>query len=161
MPIRSREPDNSCTFVSSPRNGDSANEFANAIVSAGIRLGTPATVLSDGDAGLWKLQRQVMPKATLVLDWWHIAMRFEHALQAARGLGAGAASAYLSKDLPVGSPDGLNRQPHSEQPKPRKRSCSIHIILRLMAASLAFVLVCLVPAQFCFLQFSKFAPELF
>ncbi len=66
-----------------------------AIVSAGIRLGTPATVLSDGDAGLWKLQRQVMPKATLVLDWWHIAMRFEHALQAARGLGAGAASAYL------------------------------------------------------------------
>jgi hypothetical protein len=62
-------------------------------VSAGIRLGTPATVLSDGDAGLWKLQRQVMPKATLVLDWWHIAMRFERALQAARGLGAGTASA--------------------------------------------------------------------
>jgi hypothetical protein len=66
-----------------------------AIVSAGIRLGTPATVLSDGDAGLWKLQRQVMPKATLVLDWWHIAMRFERALQAARGLGAGTASACL------------------------------------------------------------------
>ena len=64
-------------------------------MSAGIRLGTPATVLSDGAAGLWKLQRQVMPKATLVLDWWHIAMRFEHALQAARGLGAGTASAYL------------------------------------------------------------------
>ena len=56
------------------RNGDSANEFANAIVSAGVRLGTPATVLSDGDAGLWKLQRRVMPG-------------FEHALQAARGLG--------------------------------------------------------------------------
>jgi hypothetical protein len=69
------------------RNGDSANEFANAIVSAGVRLGTPATVLSDGNAGLWKLQRRVMPKATVVLDWWHIAMRFEHALQAARGLG--------------------------------------------------------------------------
>jgi len=81
------------------RNGDSANEFANAIVSAGVRLGTPATLLSDGDAGLWKLQRQVMPKATLVLDWWHIAMRFEHALQAARGLGAGTAN-YL-RDYPV------------------------------------------------------------
>jgi hypothetical protein len=85
------------------RNGDSANEFANAIVSAGVRLGTPATLLSDGDAGLWKLQRQVMPKASLVLDWWHIAMRFKHALQAARGLGAGAASAcllgYLVRDL--------------------------------------------------------------
>jgi hypothetical protein len=69
------------------RNGDSANEFAEALMTAGVRTGTPATVLSDGDAGLWKLQRQVMPEATLVLDWWHIAMRFEHALQAARGLG--------------------------------------------------------------------------
>ena len=65
------------------RNGDSANEFAEALVTAGVRTGTPATVLSDGDAGLWKLQRQVMPEATPVLDWWHIAMRFEHALQAA------------------------------------------------------------------------------
>jgi hypothetical protein len=77
------------------RNGDSANEFANAIVSAGVRLDTLATLLSDGDTGLWKLQRQVMPKATLVLDWWHIAMRFEHALQAARGLGTGTASAHV------------------------------------------------------------------
>ena len=73
----------------------SAKEFANAIVSAGVRLGTPATVLSDGDAGLWKLQRHVIPEATIVLDWWHIAMRFEHALQAARGLGVGTTSAYL------------------------------------------------------------------
>jgi hypothetical protein len=77
------------------RNGNSASEFADAIVSAGVRLGTPATVLCDGDPGLWKLQRQVMPEATLVLDWFHIAMRFEHALQAARGLGAGTSSAYL------------------------------------------------------------------
>jgi len=68
------------------RNGNSVSEFANAVVSAGIRLGTPATVLCDGDPGLWKLQRRVMPDATLVLDWFHIAMRFEHALQAARGL---------------------------------------------------------------------------
>jgi Transposase len=77
------------------RNGSSAVEFADAIVSAGVRLGTPATVLCDGDPGLWKLQRQVLPKATLVLDWFHIAMRFEHALQAARGLGADTSSAYL------------------------------------------------------------------
>jgi hypothetical protein len=82
------------------RNGNSENEFAEALVSAGVRLGTSATVLSDGDAGLWKLQRQIMPDATLVLDWWHIAMRFEHALQAARGLGAGTDSAYL-RALPV------------------------------------------------------------
>lgn len=33
-------------------------------------------------------------------------------------------------DAPVGLPEGLNRQPHSEQPKPRKRSCSIHTSLR-------------------------------
>jgi hypothetical protein len=77
------------------RNGNSVSEFANAIVSAGVRLGTPATVLCDGDPGLWKLQRQVMPDATLVLDWFHIAMGFEHALQAARGLGAETPSDYL------------------------------------------------------------------
>lgn len=40
------------------RNGNSASEFADAIVSAGVRLDTPATVLCDGDPGLWKLQRQ-------------------------------------------------------------------------------------------------------
>ena len=77
------------------RNGNSAREFADAVVGAGVRLGTPTTVLSDGDAGLWKLQRQVLPQATLVLDWFHIAMRFEHALQAARGLGTGTSSDYL------------------------------------------------------------------
>jgi hypothetical protein len=77
------------------RNGNSVSEFANATVGAGVRLGTPATVLSDGDAGLWKLQRQVVPQATGVLDWWHVAVRFEHALQAARGIGAGTASAHL------------------------------------------------------------------
>ena len=55
---------------------------------------TPATVLCDGDAGLWRLQRETLPAATLVLDWWHIAMRFEHALQAARGL----ADTYLSNE---------------------------------------------------------------
>ncbi|HME28010.1 MAG TPA: recombinase family protein [Acetobacteraceae bacterium] len=33
-----------------------------------------------------------------VLDWWHIAARFEHALQTARGLGAGAADAHLADE---------------------------------------------------------------
>ena len=37
-----------------------------------------------------------MPGATIVLDWWHAAVRFEHALQAARGLGAGTADASLA-----------------------------------------------------------------
>jgi hypothetical protein len=52
------------------------------------------------DAGLWKLQRRLRPKVTVVLYWWHIAMRFEHALQTARGLGAGTTNAY-SCDYPV------------------------------------------------------------
>jgi hypothetical protein len=80
------------------RNGQlaSAEAFAQALVAAGVQADTPATVLCDGDAGLWRLQRETLPGATVVLDWWHAAMRFEHALQAARGLGAGAAVMPLS-----------------------------------------------------------------
>jgi hypothetical protein len=33
----------------------------------------------------WRLQRETLPGATVVLDWWHAAMRFE---QPAHGLGA-------------------------------------------------------------------------
>jgi hypothetical protein len=29
-----------------------------------------------GDAGLWRLQRETLPAATVALDWWHAAMRF-------------------------------------------------------------------------------------
>src|SRR3954471_12521470 len=54
----------------------------------GVRADTPATVLCDGDAGLWRLQRETLPAATAALDWWHVAIRFEHGLQTARGLGA-------------------------------------------------------------------------
>jgi hypothetical protein len=43
-------------------------------------------VLCDGDVGLWRLQCEALPNATVVLDWWHAAVRFEYALQAARGL---------------------------------------------------------------------------
>jgi hypothetical protein len=74
------------------RNGHatSAAAFAQALAAAGVHADAPATVLCDGDAGLWRLQRETLPAATVVLDWWHVAIRFEHALQAARGLGAGA-----------------------------------------------------------------------
>jgi len=48
---------------------------------------TPATVLIDDDAGLWRL-RDALPHATVLLDWWHAAVRFEHGLQDAPGLGA-------------------------------------------------------------------------
>ena len=80
------------------RNGQvaSAEAFAQVLAAAGVQADTPATVLCDGDAGLWRLPRETLPGATVVLDWWHAAMRFEHALQAARGLGAGAADTPLS-----------------------------------------------------------------
>jgi hypothetical protein len=60
--------------------------FKQALAVAGVTADTPATVLCDGDAGLWRLQREALPNATVVLDWWHAAVRFEHALQTARGL---------------------------------------------------------------------------
>jgi hypothetical protein len=71
-----------------------SDAFKQALAMAGVTADTPATVLSDGDAGLWRLQRESLPNATVVLDWWHAAVRFEHALQAARGLGA--ADTHLS-----------------------------------------------------------------
>jgi hypothetical protein len=55
-------------------------------------------VLCDGDAGLWRLQREALPGATVMLDWWHAAVRFEHARQAARGLGVGTADTSLAQD---------------------------------------------------------------
>src|SRR3954467_6864572 len=69
-----------------PRTGPIATTeaFRAALAAAGVGADTPATVLCDGDAGLWRLQRGVLPGATVVLDWWHAAVRFEHALQAAR-----------------------------------------------------------------------------
>jgi hypothetical protein len=48
-------------------------------------------------AGLRNLQRRVLPEATVVLDWLNIAMRFEHVLQAAIGLGVGTVDAHLGE----------------------------------------------------------------
>jgi hypothetical protein len=85
------------------RNGQagSAEAFAQALAAAGVHTDTPATVLCDGDAGLWRLQRETLPAATVVLDWWHVAIRFEHALQTARGLGTGAADPDLADEAVV------------------------------------------------------------
>ena len=59
------------------RNGQtaSADEFEQALAAAGVRADTPATMLCDGEAGLWRLQRETLPAATVVLDWWHVAIR--------------------------------------------------------------------------------------
>ena len=80
------------------RNGQaaSADAFAQALAKAGVHADMPATVLCDGDAGLWRLQRETLPAATVALDWWHVAIRFEHALQTARGLSA--ADAHLAEE---------------------------------------------------------------
>ena len=69
--------------------------FRRALAAAGGGANTPATALCDAAAGLWRLQREVLPNATPVLDWWHAAVRFEHALQAARGLDARLADAAV------------------------------------------------------------------
>src|SRR4051794_15726437 len=80
------------------RNGQAtaSEAFRQALAAAGVGADTPATVLCDGDAGLWRLQREPLPGATIVLDWWHAAVRFEHALQAARGFAAGTADTSLA-----------------------------------------------------------------
>jgi hypothetical protein len=102
-----------------------AEAFRQALAAAGVEANTPATVLCDGDAGLWRLQRQVLPGATVVLDWWHAAVRFEHALQAARSLGRGTADASLA-DAAVG---GLERAKwrlwHGRWPGCRRRLAAL------------------------------------
>src|SRR4051812_22628674 len=82
------------------RNGPATASaaFRQALATAGVGADTPAAVLCDGDAGLWRLQRAALPGATIVLDWWHAAVRFEHARQAAHGLGAGPADTSLAHD---------------------------------------------------------------
>ncbi len=83
------------------RGGQAASTAAvgQALAAAGVSADTPATVLCDGDTRLWRLQRAVLPGATLVLDWWHAAVRFEHALQAARGLGANTVDANVAHEV--------------------------------------------------------------
>src|SRR5271169_3131622 len=42
-----------------------------------------------------------------------------------------------SKEVPVSELEGLNRHPHSEQPKPRKRGSSTHTSFRLIVGAAA------------------------
>jgi hypothetical protein len=52
------------------RNGPVAasDAFKRVLAAAGVGADTPATVLCDGDAGLWRLQRVALPQATVVLE---------------------------------------------------------------------------------------------
>jgi len=99
--------------------------FRRALAAAGVGAKTPATVLCDGDAGLWQLQREVLPNATPVLDWWHAAVRFEHALQAARSLGAGTAEARLAGTAVRGLERAKWRLWHGGWPGCRRRLAAL------------------------------------
>jgi hypothetical protein len=99
--------------------------FRQALAAAGVNAETPATVLCDGDAGLWRLQRAVLPEATIVLDWWHAAVRFEHALQAARGLGADTAEASLAATIVRGLGRAKWRLWHGRWPGCRRRLAAL------------------------------------
>jgi hypothetical protein len=105
------------------RNGPVAasDAYQQALAAAGVDADTPATVLCDGDAGLWRLQRAALPDATVVLDWWHLAVRFEHALQAARGLGAGTAETHLANQAVRGLERAKWRLWHGRWPGCRRK----------------------------------------
>ncbi len=99
--------------------------FRQALAAAGVHADTPATVLCDGDAGLWRLQREALPGATIVLDWWHAAVRFEHALQAARGLGAGTADTHLASEAVRGLERAKWRLWHGRWPGCRRKLAAL------------------------------------
>jgi len=109
------------------RNGQavSAEAFRQALAATGVNADTPATVLCDGNAGLWRLQREALPNATLVLDWWHTAVRFEHALQAARGLGLGAADTSLADEAVRGLERAKWRLWHGRWPGCRRKLAAL------------------------------------
>jgi hypothetical protein len=99
--------------------------FKQALAAAGVQADTPATVLCDGDAGLWRMQREALPKATVVLDWWHAAVHFEHALQAARGLGAGSADTPLADGAVRGLERAKWRLWHGRWPACRRKLAAL------------------------------------
>jgi hypothetical protein len=100
-----------------------SNALNQALAMAGVTADTPATVLCDGDAGLWRLQREALPNATVVLDWWHAAIRFEHALQAARGVDA--ADARLAAEAVRGLERAKWRLWHGRWPGCRRKLAAL------------------------------------
>jgi len=97
--------------------------FKQALAMAGVTADTPATVLCDGHAGLWRMLREALPNATVVLDWWHAAVRFEHALQAARGLGA--VDAHLAAEAVRGLERAKWRLWHGRWPGCRRKLAAL------------------------------------
>lgn len=65
---------------------EAASAASLALRRSGVNESTSLTVLSDGDAGLRALYHQLAPQAEHVLDWFHVAMRFENLKQVAKGI---------------------------------------------------------------------------
>src|SRR5215212_8201898 len=100
-----------------------SDAFKQALAVAGVDADTPATVLCD--AGLWRLQRATLPNAMVVLDWWPLAVRFEHALQAARGLGAGTVEKHLADKAVRGLERAKWRLWHGRWPGCRRKLAAL------------------------------------
>jgi hypothetical protein len=76
------------TRFAAVRNGgaETVEATCRALREQGVNESTTVTVLTDGDAGLRGIQRQVAPRAEHILDWFHIEMRFENLTQVAKGI---------------------------------------------------------------------------
>jgi hypothetical protein len=62
-----------------------ATTITQALRAHGVHQDTRITVLADGDAGWRAIQRAAAPEADPVLDWFHIAMRWQHVHRLATG----------------------------------------------------------------------------
>jgi len=73
------------------------------------------------DEAALRVHISALRKALARLDWWHAAVRFEHALQAARGLGAGSVDTSLA-DAAVRGPERARwRLWHGRWPECRRK----------------------------------------
>ena len=109
------------------RNGPTiaADAFQQALAVAGGHADTPATAPCEGGARLWRLPREALPKATVVLGWWHAAVRFEPAPQAARGLGTDTAGTQLADEAVRGLEHAKWRWWHGRWPGCRRKLAAL------------------------------------
>lgn len=87
-------------FASVRQGGVEAMEVTRqALRQHGVDKSAAITVLTDGDAGLRAIHREVAPQAEHVLDWFHISMRFENLMQQAKGINGLSEGAIRSHAL--------------------------------------------------------------
>jgi hypothetical protein len=83
------------------RSGGSAalSSASLALRRCGANDSTLVTVLTDGDAGLRTIHRELAPQAEHVLDWFHVSMKFQNLKQLAKGINATADGAVRAHAL--------------------------------------------------------------